>query len=405
MNPASFKTSKRWLFGLFVTATTLTGATFFWEISPAKLEKAPPKEITKPKLTKITALGRLEPETEIINLFAPIDLDGDRVAQISVKQGDWVEVGEVVAILASQDRLQANLEEAKEEVKVTQKKLAQIKAGAKTGEITAQQAQITQLEAELQGQISSQKATLTRWKSEARTAKAEYERYQYLAIQGAIADSALDNKRLAAETAQAQLEEALATENRTITTLKAQIAEALAKLDQIVEIRPIDLETAGAEVNRAIANVKRAETELAQAYIRTPIAGQIFKIHSYPGETINQENGIAEIGQTKQMVAVAEVYQTDISKIRLGQTGFVTSNVISETLKGKVTEIDLQVSKQKVFSNQPGENLDRRVIEVTIQLAPEDSQKVASLTNLQVQTAISLDTELDAEKQPVSHLP
>jgi HlyD family secretion protein len=405
MNPASFKSSKRWLLGLFVTATTLTGATFFWEISQVKLEKTPLKEITQAKPIKITALGRLEPETEIINLFAPIDLDGDRIAQISVKQGDWVEAGEVVAILASQDRLQANLEEAQEEVKVTQKKLAQIKAGAKTGEITAQQAQITQLEAELQGQISSQKATLTRWKSEARTAKVEYERYQYLAAQGAIAESALDNKRLAAETAQAQLEEALATENRIITTLKAQIAEALAKLDQIAEIRPIDLETAQAEVDRAIANAKRAETELAQAYIKSPLDGQILKIHSYPGETINEENGIAEIGQTKQMVAVAEVYQTDISKIRLGQTGLVTSNVISETLRGKVTEIDLQVSKQKVFSNQPGENLDRRAIEVTIQLAPEDSQKVAGLTNLQVQTAILLDTELDAEKQPVSHLP
>jgi HlyD family secretion protein len=405
MNPASLKSSKRWLLGLFVTATTLTGATFFWEISPAQLKKIPPKEITKAKPLKVTALGRLEPETEIINLFAPIDLDGDRISQILVKQGDWVEAGEVVAILASQDRLQANLEEAKEEVKVTQKKLAQIKAGAKTGEITAQQAQIIQLEAELQGQISSQKATLTRWKSEARTAKVEYERYQYLAQQGAIAESALDNKRLAAETAQAQLEEALATENRTVTTLKAQIAEALAKLDQIAEIRPIDVETAQAEVDRAIANVKRTETELAQAYIKTPLAGQILKIHSYPGETIHEENGIAEIGQTKQMVAVAEVYQTDISKIRLGQTGLVTSNVISETLQGKVTEIDLQVSKQKIFSNQPGENLDRRAIEVKIQLTPEDSQKVASLTNLQVQTAILLGAELDTEKQAVSHSP
>jgi HlyD family secretion protein len=401
MNSASPKSSKRWLLGLFVTATTLTGATFFWEISPAKLEKAPPKEITKPKPLKVTALGRLEPETEIINLFAPITLDGDRVSQMLVKQGDWIEAGQVVAILASQDRLQANLEEAKAEVKVAQKKLAQIKAGAKIGEIEAQQAQITQLEAELQGQISRQKATLTRWKSEARTAKAEYQRYQYLAQQGAIAESELDNKRLASETAQAQLEEALATENRTINTLKAQIAQALAQLDQIAEIRPIDIETAQAEVDRAIANVKRAETELAQAYIKTPIAGQILKIHSYPGETINEDNGIAEIGQTKQMVAIAEVYQTDISQIRLGQTGLVTSNVISGLLRGKVAEIDLQVSKQNVFSNQPGENLDRRVIEVKILLSPEDSQKVAGLTNLQVQTAILLD----AEKQPVSHLP
>jgi HlyD family secretion protein len=50
----------------------------------------------------------------------------------------------------------------------------------------------------------------------------------------------------------------------------------------------------------------------------------------------------------------------------------------------------LQVNRQNVFSNQPGENLDSRVIEVKIRLNPEDSKRVAGLTNLQVQTAIEL---------------
>ncbi len=91
-----------------------------------------------------------------------------------------MEADRVIAILASQDRLQAALEEAQEEVKVAQRRLAQILAGAKTGEIEAQFAQITQLEAELRGQIAANQATIARWQSEVRTAKAEYERYQYL---------------------------------------------------------------------------------------------------------------------------------------------------------------------------------------------------------------------------------
>jgi HlyD family secretion protein len=45
-----------------------------------------------------------------------------------------------------------------------------------------------------------------------------------------------------------------------------------------------------------------------------------------------------------------------------------------------------------VTSGEPGENLDRKVIEVRIQLNPEDSQQVANLTNLQVQVAIQLHT-------------
>jgi len=59
-------------------------------------------------------------------------------------------------------------------------------------------------------------------------------------------------------------------------------------------------------------------------------------------------------------------------------------------LQGTVSEIGLQVNKQNVFSNQPGENLDRRVIDVKIRLTPEASKRVSSLTDLQVQTSILL---------------
>ncbi|MDJ0596799.1 MAG: ABC exporter membrane fusion protein [Pleurocapsa sp. MO_226.B13] len=400
----SSKSSKRWLMGLLVTATMLGGATVLWEVSQSEqleADKLSPILETATILKKVTALGRLEPESEVINLFAPLALNGDRIAQLLVKRGDRVEAGQIVATLASRDRLQTALEEAQQEVKVARSKLAQVKAGAKTGEITAQQKRITQLEAELQGQIKAQKATINRWQSEVRTAKAEYDRYQSLYQDGAISASERDSKRLAWETAQAQLEEALATENRTITTLEAQIASAKATLDRIAEVRPVDVETAQAEVERAIATVKKAETELAQAYVRTPIAGQILKIHTHPGETIDEEHGIAELGQTEQMVVVAEVYQTDIDRVSLGQTALVTSEALSEELQGTVSEIGLQVTRQNVFSNQPGENLDRRVVEVEIRLTPEDSQKVADLTNLQVQTAILLG----GENPPVSNLP
>ncbi|MDJ0746736.1 MAG: ABC exporter membrane fusion protein [Xenococcaceae cyanobacterium MO_167.B27] len=389
----SSKSSKPWLIGLLITATMLGSATVLWEASLSEADKPSSRKQTALMSKKVTALGRLEPETEVIHLFAPLELDGDRVAQLLVKRGDWVRTDQVIAILASRDRLQSALEEAHKEIKVAQARLAKVKAGAKTGEISAQQAHITQLEAELRGQMTAQKARIARWKSEVRTAKAEYERYQSLYEDGAIAASELDNKRLARETASAQLEEAIATENRTVKTLEAQIAEAKATLNRIAEVRPVEIQTAEAEVERAIAAAKRAETELAEAYIRSPMAGQILKIHSYPGETIDEQHGIAELGQTDKMVVVAEVYQTDINKVRLGQTALITSEVISEELQGTVSEIDLQVSKQKVFSNQPGENLDRRVVEVKIRLTPEDSQKVASLTNLQVQTAILLETK------------
>jgi HlyD family secretion protein len=151
----------------------------------------------------------------------------------------------------------------------------------------------------------------------------------------------------------------------------------------------VDVQAAQAEVDNAFSAVKRAQTDLEQAYIKAPTAGRILKVHTRVGEKIS-DSGIADLAQTEQMVAVAEVYQSDISKVKTGQKAVVKGQGFNGELQGTVSLIGLQVNRQNVFSNQPGENLDKRVIEVKIRLTPEDSKRVAGLTNLQVQTAIEL---------------
>jgi len=384
------KPANRWVISSVVAATAIIGAITFYGISQFELvgERSSEPVKTTP-VRKVTALGRLEPEAEVIRLDAPLNLDGDRIARLLVKQGDSVKAGQVVAILDSRDRLQDALAQAKEQVRVAQARLAQVKAGAKTGEIQAQEATITRLQAELAGEITSQNAAIARWQSEARNARAEYSRFEQLYRDGAISASSLDSKRLGAETAQAQLEEAIATQNRTKETLQAQLNEARATLSRIAEVRPVDVKAAQTEVDNAIAALRQAQTNLEQADIRTPMAGQILKVHTRVGEKIG-DAGIADLGQTEQMVVVAEVYQTDISKVQLGQQAVITSQAFGGELQGTVSQIGLQVNRQNVFSNQPGENLDRRVVEVKIRLNPGESNRVSGLTNLQVQTAIQL---------------
>jgi HlyD family secretion protein len=383
------KPKGQWVIGLAFAATAIAGAIAVYGVSQFKSvnEYSPPPLKTAPPVRKVTALGRLEPEAEVIRIFAPLALDGDRIAQLLIKEGDRVKKGQVVAVLDSRDRLQDALAQAQEQVKVAQAKLAQVKAGAKAGEIQAQQATIARLQAELAGEIAAQNAAIARWQAEVHNALAEYNRFQQLYRQGAISASSLDDKRLAAETAQAQLNEVTANRNRTAETLQAQMREAKGTLKSIAEVRPVDVQAAQTEVERAIAAVTQAQTDLKQAYIRSPMPGQILKIHTRLGEKIS-DNGIADLGQTDQMVAVAEVYQTDISKVRIGQQATIASPAFPGELRGKVSQIGLQVNQQNVFSNQPGENLDRRVIEVKIRLNPKDSKQVAGLTNLQVQAAI-----------------
>ncbi|WP_392534179.1 ABC exporter membrane fusion protein [Nostoc sp. C117] len=387
------KSLNLWLIGLFVLAglvastTTFYGLSFFRQGVGESNTSAP--TIKKLLTRKITALGRLQPLTEVIRLSAPQTLGSDRVAQLFVKEGDKLKKGQIIATLDSKQSLQLALKEAQEQVRVAQSRYDQIKAGAKAGDIQAQKATITKLQAELQGEIATQKANIARWQSEVTNAQAEYNRFQSLYQQGAIAVSDFDRKGLALETAQAQLAQASAQQNGTVATLEAQITEAKEVLNRIAEVRPVDLQAAKTEIDRANAAVKRAQNDLNQADIKAPIAGQIIKIHARPGEKLTDQ-GIADLAQTNDMVAIAEVYQTDIAKIRVGQKALITSQAFTGQVKGTVYELGLEVIRQNVFSNQPGENLDRRVVEVKVRLQPKDSERVSRLTNLQVQVAIEI---------------
>jgi HlyD family secretion protein len=423
-----FKPKNQGLIALIIAATAITGGIAIYGISNfGKMEKSSVTEskpiVPIPQI--VTALGRLEPKTEIIKLSAPLALDGDRIAEVLVKEGDKVNAGRVIAVLQSRDLLKNSVIQAQKQVRVAQAKLQQIKAGAKSGEIQeqaaivgrikaqytgdkqSQQENIARISAQWEGDRIAQTATINKLTAELKNAESEYKRYEKLFSEGAISNSVIDSKRLNVETAKQtlnesqailkrinttankQLSEAKIALNRINNTSNKEISEAKAKLNSITEIRPVDVQLAQTEVESAIANLNRAKTELEAAYIRAPMTGQIIKIHTRVGEKIGDE-GIADFAQTNAMMAVAEVYQTDISKIKLGQKAIITSQGFTGELKGVVQQIGLQVKRQNVFGDQPGENLDGRIVEVKIRLNPEDSKKVSGLTNLQVQTAIKL---------------
>ena len=383
------KPSNRSMVAVVTATAVLTVGISYYSISRSSQVSQPAETEAQPTaaLPQVVALGQLEPQTEVIKVSVPATLSHDRVAQLLVKRGDRVTAGQVIAVLDSRDRLQGLLAEAKEQVSVAQAELAQVKAGAKAGEIAAQQAEIVRLQAELDGEIRQQQATLARLQSQVETDRAEFNRYRSLYEAGAISASQFDQKRLALATAQTQLDEGKAGRSRTTETLQAQIQTASANLDRIAEVRPVDVQAAQARVDQAIAMVQRAEAELAQATVRSPVAGQILEIFAKPGEVVNN-NGIVNLGQTDQMQVVAEVDQGNIARIRPGQPAIITGEAFAGELRGTVHEIGLAVSRQSTFSNQPGENLDQRVIKVRIRLNPEGSNRVAGLTNLQVQVAI-----------------
>ncbi len=343
-----------------------------------------------PEITTVTALGRLEPSGEIIQVSVSSSSQGNQIEELLVKQGDKVQKGDVIAVLDSRDRALAALNQAREQVKVAEANLALVKAGAKTGEIQAQQAAIARIQTERDNNIAAQQATIARIEAEVNNAQVEYQRYEQLYRDGAISASEKDSKYLTLATAKEQLAEAKANLNRIRSGQQQQLAEAKATLDRIAEVRPVDVALAEAEVRQAQAAVKVAQADLDKAYIKSPQAGTIIKILTRPGEIVSSNEGIVRIGQIDEMYAVAEVYQSDIGKVQLGQQVTVTSSAIDQKLTGTVETIGLEVERQEVVNTDPTANIDAKVVEVKVKLDEESSKKVAGLTNLLVNVQIDL---------------
>lgn len=344
-----------------------------------------------PTVETVSALGRLEPEGEVIEVFAPTSSDGARVETLRVNHGQQIRQGEVIALLDTYARREAALREAQAQVAVARSRLQQVEAGAKTGQIQAQERVVDRLQVEEHTETAAQQAAIARLEAELRNAEFEDRRYQLLQVKGAVSVSLRDSKQLTADTVRQQLNEAQAQLSRIQRSRQEQIAEAQATLSEIAEVRPVDVNVLRSQVAQAQAMLARVQAELDLAVVRSPQDGQVLKINTRPGEVVG-DRGIISLGQTQRMVAVAEVYELDVSRVRVGQSATATSknNAFPDVLSGRVVEVGLEINKQDVLDTDPAAQFDARVVEVKVLLDEPSSRKVAGLTNLSLQVAIEV---------------
>jgi HlyD family secretion protein len=140
------------------------------------------------------------------------------------------------------------------------------------------------------------------------------------------------------------------------------------------------------QVDTARADLVAAQSVLELDIVRAPVAGQVIQIYARRGERVGP-NGFAEIAQNDQMFAVAEVYETDVGRVKVGQRATVRSPAFSKELTGKVDRIGMKIGKQDVMGTDPVARTDARVVEVHVKL--DDSAAAAALSNLQVEVAIA----------------
>ena len=149
--------------------------------------------------------------------------------------------------------------------------------------------------------------------------------------------------------------------------------------------RETDLLKLQGDRNEAWAEREKLKAELLLTELRAPMAGTVLKLHARVGERPT-ETGVLELGASNRMQALVEVYESDIDRVRLGQS----VSLISENggyqgaLSGEVIRISPQVRQRSVLSTDPTGDADARVVEVRVALDPADSQRVRDLTGLKV---------------------
>ena len=277
----------------------------------------------------VSALGRLEPEDGVLHIGVSSSshaISGSIIAELLVEEGDWAEAGHLLAITDSTEMIRAS----------AHKSSAELKLATLAAEASKSHADEACTLADVAARESARRASLL--------------------------EQQLTSEE---ETEQAQGEAAAKAASCTAAHANARVAAA--------------------RIEVARARVAIDKLEIERSMVRAPVAGRVLEIHTRPGELAGAHN-VLDLGRTDQMFAIAEVYETDIINVKVGQKASISSGALSAALTGTVERIRGKVQKNDVTGTDPAARKDARIIEVEIRL--DDSEPVQNLTNLQVEVII-----------------
>lgn len=372
------------LIALIAAAALVVGGFYaarqFWPSGPAERgDTGPTQGPQAPARYTVAALGRLVPEGGILDVGGTT---GMRLAELMVAENQQVAAGDELAHLQDYPLREQEVAFAQQSLEEGKARLAAERSYAQA---TVAQAKVAAGETKLQEEeIRAQEGRLGPLRSSLRIAEKSLERVQGISERVVSAQEreqlelAVEQARDAVQSAEGKIQllrsgQKLAEENAQAGLQAAQAN--LARVDATVSIESLN------------AQVKLAEQKLEQSIIRAPVAGKILEILLQPGEVIGQRP-ILQMGDISKMQAIAEVYETDIGLVKVGQSATIQSPALPNPIKGIVRQIGTMVSQNEIMSIDPAARADIRVVPVTIELA--DSAAAARLVNLQVDVTIDV---------------
>ena len=327
------------------------GGAAFWQMrSPPPPAPASPAPSTAGPIG-VGALGRVEPASRIRRLNQPGGMAVTRLDRLLVAEGAEVTQGQLLAEFADTAMKDAAAAQAEAALAEAEAQLARLRAAGRPSEIEAQRARVEAIGA--QEEIALRDA----------------ERAERQVPTGAGAVAAADRSRAIA------------------TRLAAEKREAMAALESLLSSRPEDIALAEARVAGARAASAKARADAELARVRAPIAGTILRIFVRPGDQVGAD-GVLELADLSRLEIVADVYETDLPRVRLGATAEVVVPGEAARFAARVSDIGWTVRRQTQASNDPVAAVDARTVEVRLTLDDAGAAALKRRSNMQVQVAI-----------------
>jgi HlyD family secretion protein len=341
----------------------------------------------------VFALGRIGPRDGVIDVCgAP----GDQLQDCCVAEGDLVERGESLAVLASRTLRELELASIESQIVEAQARRDAEAASADfriaTAKLALEEADAADLDIEAQRKREeAAEASLA-------VARKDLERLEGLP-QELATEQQLDHQKLVVRQAQTEAEAARALLKKLLRGRELKRKAAVQELAAAEDAKPRVIAAIPLE------SLKRAR-ELTQAHldrtvIRAPTRGTVLRKFIVAGEGVGQEP-ILQMADLEHMVVVAEVYEADVHRVMVGRPAVIRSPAFPPPrnppggLRGKVTRIGRMISTPLLRDPNPMAAVDRHVVEVRIELDEESVREAAQLVNLQVEVEIVLPTDATA---------
>jgi multidrug resistance efflux pump len=274
-----------------------------------------------------------------------------RVETLTVKEGDYVKAGQLIAVIESDD-LEAALKAA-EATTVSQR--SKLNGNLDTERQNAGETQSATASAEAQVKVAQ--ASLAQAEANLQHQQADTSRTVALAKQGIMSTQARDEQVTALQAAQA----AVTAAESSLTAAEATLRQARAhELLAAVSARNVASSRADVENARALADEARIEKSYAE--IVAPVSGRVDVWAARQGEVVTMGAPIVSIVDLTQTWVYAPLPETQADSVKLGDTLRVVMPS-GGTIQGKI----INKSAEADFATQRDVSSRKRDIK-TIQL-------------------------------------